>query len=157
MPTQLPYYFSVKEVSFEQVRSILSTFSKVLPKVDAEKQKDLIHTIINKITVNEGDSPDERSVKDIELFFDASIKNDYVLTYDTAYLVGCSCNKKKAETSPCLITVVHSSLSDSCSIRSPRPDALRLRITNLLSISPTNFASEMKPFSLGINSILILK
>jgi len=77
---------TIKEVSFEQVHSILSTFSKVLPKVDAEKQKDLLHTIINKITVNEGDSPDERSVKDIELFFDASIKNDFVLTYGTVHL-----------------------------------------------------------------------
>lgn len=71
--------------SFEQVHGILSTFSKVLPKVDAEKQKDLLHTIINKINVNEGDLPDERSVKDIELFFDASIKNNYVLTYGTVH------------------------------------------------------------------------
>jgi site-specific DNA recombinase len=76
---------TIKEVSFEQVHSILSTFSKVLPNVDAEKQKDLLHTIINKITVNEGDSPDERSVEDIELFFDASIKNDNVLTYGTVH------------------------------------------------------------------------
>lgn len=74
---------TIKEVYFEQVHSILSTFSKVLPKVDAEKQKDLLHTIINKITVNESNSPDERSVKDIELFFDASSKKDFVLTYDT--------------------------------------------------------------------------
>lgn len=74
---------TIREVSFEQVYTVLSTFSKVLPKVEAEKQKDLLHTIINKITVNEGESPNERSVKDIELFFDASTKNDFVLTYGT--------------------------------------------------------------------------
>jgi site-specific DNA recombinase len=55
----------------------------ILPKVQPEKQKDLLHTIINKVTVNVGNSPDERSVKFIELFFDASTKNDFVLTYGT--------------------------------------------------------------------------
>ena len=65
--------------------NVLSTFSKILPNIEAEKQKDLLHTIINKITVNEGDSPDERSVKDIELFFDASAKVDFVLTCDMVH------------------------------------------------------------------------
>lgn len=73
----------IKEVSLEQVQSILSNFSKILPNVSPEKQKDLLHSIINKITVNEGDSTDKRSVKDIELYFDASSKNNYVLTYGT--------------------------------------------------------------------------
>lgn len=35
------------------------------------------------LTVNVGNNPDERSVKDIELFFDASINDDFVLTYGT--------------------------------------------------------------------------
>ncbi|MFC3747284.1 hypothetical protein [Paenibacillus sp. GCM10012306] len=51
------------------------------------KQKDLLHSIINKITVNIGNNPDERSVKDIELFFDASINDDFVLTCDTVHRI----------------------------------------------------------------------
>ncbi|WP_439874705.1 recombinase family protein [Bacillus mycoides] len=74
---------TIKEVSLEQLQNVLSTFAKILPQVAPEKQKDLLHTIINKITVNEGNSPTERSVKDIELYFDASKNNNYVLTYDT--------------------------------------------------------------------------
>ncbi|WP_217486908.1 recombinase family protein [Cytobacillus firmus] len=74
---------SIKEISLEQLQNILNAFSKILPHVEPEKQKDLLHTIINKITVNEGNSPTERSVKDIELYFDASKNNNYVLTYGT--------------------------------------------------------------------------
>lgn len=77
---------SIKEISLEQLQRILNTFSQILPHVAPEKQKDLLHTIINKITVNEGNSPIERSVKDIELYFDASKNNNYVLTYDTVRL-----------------------------------------------------------------------
>lgn len=65
---------SIKEISLEQLQNILNGFSKILPHVAPDKQKDLLHTIINKITVNEGNSPTERSVKDIELYFDASKK-----------------------------------------------------------------------------------
>lgn len=77
---------TIKEISLEQLQNILSTFSKILPRVTPEKQKDLLHTIINKITVNEGNSPTERSVKDIELYFDASKNNNYVLTCGTVHL-----------------------------------------------------------------------
>ncbi|OIJ21879.1 resolvase [Anaerobacillus alkalidiazotrophicus] len=72
---------TVREISLEQLQNVLSTFSKILPNVAPEKQKDLLHSIINKITVNEGDKPEKRSVKDIELYFDASKNNNYVLTY----------------------------------------------------------------------------
>jgi site-specific DNA recombinase len=41
-------------------------------------QKDLLHAIISKITENTGNRPYKRSVNEIELFFDASIKNDFV-------------------------------------------------------------------------------
>ncbi|BBI36740.1 zinc ribbon domain-containing protein [Cohnella abietis] len=78
----------IKEVSFKQIHQVLTGFSTVITKVEPVKQKDLLHSIINKITVNVGNNPDERSVKDIELFFDASIKDDFVLTYDTVQLNG---------------------------------------------------------------------
>ncbi|HFJ9387310.1 TPA: recombinase family protein [Bacillus nitratireducens] len=72
---------TIKEISFEQISNVLNTFSKILPNISPEQQKDFLHSIINKITVNTGNSPTERSIKDIELFFDASSKNNYVLTY----------------------------------------------------------------------------
>lgn len=62
---------------------VLSAFSKVITKVEPEKQKDLLHSIISKITVNAGDHPTKRSVKDIKLLFDASLSDKFVLTYDT--------------------------------------------------------------------------
>lgn len=76
----------VREISFPQVHRILSSFSKLLKKAEPEKQKELLHSIINKITVNSGNTPAERSIKEIELFFDASLKNDdFVFTYDTVH------------------------------------------------------------------------
>lgn len=76
---------TIKNVSFEQVQNVLKTFSKILPTVDPEKQKNLLHTIIDKITVNAGKTINERSVKSIELFFDASNKSDFVLTCGTVH------------------------------------------------------------------------
>lgn len=76
---------TIKEVSFERVYYILSAFSQVITKVEPEKQKDLLHSIISKITVNAGDHPAKRSVKDIELFFDASLSDEFVLTYGTVH------------------------------------------------------------------------
>lgn len=87
---------AIKEVSFEQVHQVLTGFSTVITKVEPVKQKDLLHSIINKITVNVGNNPDERSVKDIELFFDASINNDFVLTYGTVQLNGSTGEKSAA-------------------------------------------------------------
>ncbi|MCH4825555.1 recombinase family protein [Planococcus halocryophilus] len=75
----------IKEVSLEQIQQVLSMFSKILPNISHEKQKNLLHSIINKITVNEGNSPQKRSVKDIELYFDASPNNNYVFTYGTVH------------------------------------------------------------------------
>ena len=74
-----------KEVSIEQIQNVLSTFSKVLPNVSHEQQKNLLHSVINKITIYEGDSPEKRSVKDIELYFDAFSNNDYVFTCGTVH------------------------------------------------------------------------
>lgn len=76
---------TIKEVSFEQVLKVLQGVSTVITKIEPEKQKDLLHSIISKITVNLGNNQDERSVKDIELFFDTSLNDDFVLTYDTVY------------------------------------------------------------------------
>jgi hypothetical protein len=46
----------------------------------------ILQSVINKTTVNQGNTPEERSIKEIELFFDASLKNDeFVLTYDTVH------------------------------------------------------------------------
>jgi site-specific DNA recombinase len=81
---------TIKEVSFEQVYQVLKGFSTVITKIEPEKQKDLLHSIISKITVNLGNNPDERSVKDIELFFDASLNNDFVLTYGTVLRAVCN-------------------------------------------------------------------
>jgi site-specific DNA recombinase len=78
---------TIKEVSFEQIYYVLKTFSKVITKVEPEKQKDLLHSIINKITLNPSSDIRKRSVKDIELFFDASLKDNYVLTYDTVHRI----------------------------------------------------------------------
>ncbi|MZQ82721.1 hypothetical protein GQF01_11475 [Paenibacillus sp. 5J-6] len=81
---------TVKEVSFERVYYVLNALSKVITKIEPEKQKDLLHSIINKITVNAGNHPAKRSVKDIELFFDASLSNELVLTYGTAHRAACN-------------------------------------------------------------------
>jgi site-specific DNA recombinase len=72
---------TIKEVSFEKVYYVLKAFSKVITKVEPEKQKDLLHSLISKITVNAGNHPANRSVKDIELFFDASLNDEFALTY----------------------------------------------------------------------------
>lgn len=75
---------TIKEVSSKQLQDILSTFSNILPNVTLEKKKGLLHSIISKITVNAGNSPKQRSVKDIQLYFDALKNNNYVLTCGTA-------------------------------------------------------------------------
>ena len=79
---------TVEEVSFDDVRDILNQFAEALPLVEADKQKALLHSIIEKITVNPSNDPKQRSIKDIELVFDASPSSpDYVVTYDTVPLV----------------------------------------------------------------------
>lgn len=72
-------------LSYEQVYFILSHFSKLLLKADPESLKDFLHSIINKITLNASTDINKRSVKDIELFFDASHKDNYVFTYVTVH------------------------------------------------------------------------
>ncbi|PWW08796.1 hypothetical protein DFQ01_101522 [Paenibacillus cellulosilyticus] len=76
---------TIKEVSFERVYYVLNGFSKIITKIEPEKQKDLLHSIISKITVNTGNHPAKRSVKDIVLFFDASLNDEFVLTYGTVH------------------------------------------------------------------------
>lgn len=74
---------TIKEISVQEVQTVLNQFAQILPNITPEKQKDLLHSIINKITVNIGNRPEKRSIKNIELFFDASPKDNFVLTYDT--------------------------------------------------------------------------
>lgn len=45
---------------------VLNVFSEVITKIEPEKQKDLLHSIISKITVNAGDHPAKGSIKNIE-------------------------------------------------------------------------------------------
>ncbi|MEK4086303.1 recombinase family protein [Psychrobacillus sp. FSL K6-1415] len=77
---------TVKEISFDRIYHALISFSKVLTTVEPEKLKHFLHNIIKEITVNKGSSPKERSIKDIVLFFDTSIKNsNHVITYGTVH------------------------------------------------------------------------
>jgi site-specific DNA recombinase len=62
------------------VFDVLFLINIALKNVSHEQQKHVLHSIINRITVNEGKRPKERSIKDIELFFDTSLE-DFVLTY----------------------------------------------------------------------------
>lgn len=72
---------NIEEVSYEQVHSILLNFSKVFEGISPDKQKDILHTIINRITINPSDKISERCIKSIELFFDTLHSTDFVLTY----------------------------------------------------------------------------
>ncbi|MFC4321726.1 recombinase family protein [Litchfieldia salsa] len=75
---------TIKELSYDKIYHSLKAFSKVLPKVSPEKQKHFLHSIINKIYINPSSNIQGRSIKDIELFFDTSLKNhNHVLTYGT--------------------------------------------------------------------------
>lgn len=75
---------TIQEVSYDMIYHALKAFSKVLPKVTPEKQKHFLHAIISKITIYPSLNIRERSIKDIELFFDTSIKKqNHVLTYGT--------------------------------------------------------------------------
>lgn len=77
---------TIKKISLKEIHSILSDFSKLLSVVQPEHQKSLLHSIIKKITINPSNKISERSIKDIHLFFDTSLKNsDFVLTYDTVH------------------------------------------------------------------------
>ncbi|MDX6154325.1 hypothetical protein [Marinococcus sp. PL1-022] len=73
---------TIAHVSLEQIKNHLTNFSKILPNLKPEQQKDFLHTIIKEITVNSGSSPSKRTIKHIELFFDTSSETDFVLTYD---------------------------------------------------------------------------
>ncbi|MGG0755769.1 recombinase family protein [Brevibacillus laterosporus] len=74
---------TVKELSFNEVYGILSNFLKLMEITPPEQQKTILNQLISKITINAGDKIEQRSIKDIELFFDASQNTDFVLTYDT--------------------------------------------------------------------------
>jgi len=75
---------SVQSIEFNDVFDVLSQINIALKNVSHEQQKHVLHSIINRITVNEGKRPKERSIKDIELFFDTSLE-DFVLTYGTVH------------------------------------------------------------------------
>jgi site-specific DNA recombinase len=76
---------TVQEVSIDEVYSIVSNLSKLLPIVAPDKQKNLLHSVINKITFTQADNPKDRRIKDIELVFDASKEPNRVLTCDTVH------------------------------------------------------------------------
>lgn len=77
---------TVNEITFDKVYHSLKHFQNVLMYTEPEKIKNLLHTIVKEITVNKGNSPKERSIKDIVLYFDTSQKNsDHVITYDTVH------------------------------------------------------------------------
>lgn len=76
---------SIQSIDFENVFDVLSQINIALKKVSSEQQKHVLHSIISRITINEGKRPKERSIKDIELFFDTSLE-DFVLTYGTVHL-----------------------------------------------------------------------
>jgi len=57
-----------------------------LPTVAPERQKHLLHSLISRIIVNPSDKIDGRSIKDIELVFDANLSPNHVLTYGTVHL-----------------------------------------------------------------------
>ncbi|WP_094094811.1 recombinase family protein [Paenibacillus physcomitrellae] len=78
---------TVKELSFNEVYGILSNFSKLMDITPPEQQKTILNQLISKITVNAGDKIEQRSIKDIELFFDASQNDNFVLTYDTVHRI----------------------------------------------------------------------
>ncbi|WP_139108737.1 hypothetical protein [Brevibacillus laterosporus] len=75
---------TVAELSLGQVYGVLSNFSKLMEAAPPEQQKTVLHQLINKITVNPSKRIEGRSIKDIELFFDASQNTDFVLTCGTA-------------------------------------------------------------------------
>jgi len=54
-----------------------------------EQQKTILNQLISKITVIAGDKIEQRSIKDIELFFDASQNDDFVPTYDKVLRGDC--------------------------------------------------------------------
>ncbi|MFD2170560.1 hypothetical protein [Tumebacillus lipolyticus] len=76
---------SIEEVSFDQVQEVLTRFAEALPLVTPEKQKHILHSLIEFITLNPSENIKGRTIKDITLVFDPSPnpQND-VLTYDTA-------------------------------------------------------------------------
>lgn len=78
---------TIKEVPYEKVLKVLSAFTKIFAKVDPEKQKDLLHSIIRTITVTPSLNIKERCIKDIELFFDTLHKQNFVLTCGTVHRI----------------------------------------------------------------------
>ncbi|GIO70147.1 recombinase family protein [Paenibacillus cookii] len=76
---------TVRELSFNEVYGILSNFSKLMEITPPEQQKTILNQLISKITINAGERIEQRSIKDIELFFDATQNTDFVLTYDTVH------------------------------------------------------------------------
>lgn len=77
---------TVNEITFDRVYHSLKHFQNVLMYTEPEKIKNLLHTVVKEITVNNGNSQKERSIKDIILCFDTSQKNpDHVITYGTPH------------------------------------------------------------------------
>lgn len=75
------------EVGFEELSSLMKSFKAITRKSNLKLLKEFYHSIISSVTVNCGNNPTERTVKDIELRFDRSLKGDFVPTYDTVHRV----------------------------------------------------------------------
>nr|WP_113759615.1 hypothetical protein [Brevibacillus laterosporus] len=76
---------TIREVSVDQIQNILTNFSQVLFNVSPEKQKDLLHSIINRITIKFSNNIKERCIENIELFFDTSLPINFVPIYGTVH------------------------------------------------------------------------
>ncbi|AYK06056.1 hypothetical protein D8Z77_06395 [Brevibacillus laterosporus] len=75
---------TIKEVSVDWIQNILINFSQVLFNVSPEKQKDLLHSIINRITIKFSNNIKERCIENIELFFDTTLPVNFVPICDKA-------------------------------------------------------------------------
>lgn len=74
---------TIEVVSIDEVYNVISNFNITLPVVSPTKQKQLLHSLISRITINPSNDISQRSIQDIELVFDASLTPDYVFTYGT--------------------------------------------------------------------------
>lgn len=73
-----------------EIQQIFHKFIQLFEKAEIEQRKRLLQSLIENITVKEGNNPSERTIKDITLIFEPqeiealSIKNSFEATYDKA-------------------------------------------------------------------------
>lgn len=92
---------TIQEISLTDIQRSLAVFAEVLPQTSPERQKEFLHSIIREITVNQSSNINTRTVNDIQLFFDISVKGvDYVPSGDTVPLAKFECLDKVAPAIP---------------------------------------------------------